>query len=257
MEIIKWSFPEFSGRLGQCSNIHLFPLASGSSTSSEDCSKARYLIHGVLESVSPVNVVPCGIGVNSSTSVNVQGFLVEVMVCECKLCTSKTWVRALNDSFQEQGQSSIHSYSKRWFVYFCGFASSWHPVITKLIGNVITVLGLKKKLVYIEKEESRLMYVTTEKSSLDLPRLPTKWVSCEKKVTKGKGECGSYKGTIRGVYMRGMVIELDNEVWLLLTDHIMTAPHSLRVGAFVSESEVTLFLTFKLFVFHNMQDCKP
>jgi hypothetical protein len=231
LEIIKWSFPESTARLGRCSNVDTFPLVSGSSSTREDDSKARYRIHGALESVSPVNVVPCNKGLNSSASVNLRGFLLRVMVCECKLCSSKSSVIV----------SSSHSYNKPVFVYFCGAASSWHSVITKLIGKIVTVSGLKKKLVYIGKEESRLMYVTAEKSALHLPRLSKKWVPCEKRVIEGKGECGSYKGIIRGMYMNGMVMELDNEVWLLLTDHLVTPPHSLRVGALVSEKNSMFF----------------
>ncbi|KAF5468328.1 hypothetical protein F2P56_012486 [Juglans regia] len=238
LEIIKWGFPQLSGGLGRCSNVDLFPLVSGSSSSSEDSSKARYRIHGLLESVSPVTLVPCYMGLSSSTSVNLRGFLLQVLACECKVCTCKTAAMALNDSIQEQGRSRSHSYNKAWFVYFCGSASSWHPVIMKLIGNAITLLGLKKKLIYFDKEESRLMYVTTEKSTLHLPGLSDNRVPCERSVIKGKGECGSYKGIIRGVYMQGMVVELDNEVWLLLTDHIISQPHSLRVGAFISVRNV-------------------
>lgn len=236
LEIIKWMFPESIGRPGRCP-VDSFPLVSSSESAFEDSSKARYRIHGALESVSPVTVVPCNKGLNSSHSANLRGFLVRFTVCECELCTSKALEMVLNDSIVEHGQgSSCHCYNKLEFVYFCGSTSSWHPVITKLIGNVITVSGLKKKLVYIGKEESRLMYVTTDKSALHLPRLSKKWVPHEKSVVKGKGECGSYKGVVRGVYMQGMVVELDDEVWLLLTDHQVTAPHSLRVGALVSES---------------------
>jgi len=50
------------------------------------------------------------------------------------------------------------------------------------------------------------------------------------------------------VYMEGMVVELDNEVWLLLTEHLLTPPHSLRVGALVSENEFTVCLTQNLFL---------
>ena len=151
----------------------------------------------------------------------------------------------MNDSIREH---DTHSYTKPVFVYFCGSASFWHPVIVKLIGKIVMVSGLKMKLVYIGKKESRLMYVTTEKSALHLSRLSKKWALREKRVMEGKGECGSYKGVIRGVYMEGMVVELDNEVWLLLTDHLLTPPHSLRVGALVSENEFTVCLTHNLFL---------
>jgi hypothetical protein len=224
LEIIKWRFPESIGRLGRCS-VDSFPLVSSSESTFDDSSKARYRIHGALEYVSPVTVVPCN-------KANIRGFLVQFMVCKC-----------------ENGQGSrCHCYNKPEFVYFCGSTSSWHPVITKLIGNVITVSGLKKKMVYIGKEVSRLMYVTMDKSALHLPRPSKKWVLHEKSVVKGKGECGSYKGIVRGVYMQGMVVELDDEVWLLLTDHQITAPHSLRVGALVSENQFTVFLASNSFL---------
>ena len=244
LEIIKWSFLESSGLgLGRCSNVDTFPLVSGSSsTTTEDDPKAQLRIHGALEFISPVSVVPCNKGgVNS----NLRGFLLQVIACKRKICSSKSSKLVLNDSIREH---DTHSYTKPVFVYFCGSASYWHPVITKLIGKIVMVSGLQKKSVYIGKEESRLMYVTTEKSALHLSRLSKKWVLREKRVMEGKGECGSYKGVIRGVYMEGMVVELDNEVWLLLTDHLLTPPHSLRVGALVSENEFTVFLIQNLFL---------
>ncbi|KAJ6404838.1 hypothetical protein OIU84_012918 [Salix udensis] len=57
-------------------------------------------------------------------------------------------------------------------------------------------------------------------------------------VIRGNGECGVYTGVVRGVYMQGMVVELDKEVWLLLTDQQVTAPHSLREGAIISARNV-------------------
>ncbi|XP_030950352.1 CST complex subunit CTC1 isoform X1 [Quercus lobata] len=234
LEIIKWSFLESSGPgLGRCSNVDTFPLVSGSSSTTTDADpKAWHRIHGALEFISPVSVVPCNKrGVNSS----LRGFLLQVIACECKLCSSKSSKLGLNDSIREH---DTHSYTKPVFVYFCGSASFWHPVIVKLIGKIVMVSGLNMKLVYIGKKESRLMYVTTEKSALHLCRLSKKWALREKRVMEGKGECGSYKGVIRGVYMEGMVVELDNEVWLLLTEHLLTPPHSLRVGALISVRNV-------------------
>ncbi|BBG94975.1 conserved telomere maintenance component 1 [Prunus dulcis] len=87
-------------------------------------------------------------------------------------------------------------------------------------------------------EESKLMYVTTENSALHLLRLSWKWQPKCTAVAKGKGECGTYRGIVKGVYMQGMVVELDNEVWLLLTDQLLTPPHSLRAGALVSVRNV-------------------
>ncbi|KAL3514558.1 hypothetical protein ACH5RR_027275 [Cinchona calisaya] len=123
---------------------------------------------------------------------------------------------------------------KSLIVYFCGSASSWYPVIVRLIGGLISLSGLTKKLVYIRKDDSELMYVTTEKALLRLPEMAKRCISKEKADLRGFGEVGSYAGTVTGVYMQGMVMELDNEVLLLLTDNQLMLPHSLRVGAIVS-----------------------
>ncbi|CAH1429936.1 unnamed protein product [Lactuca virosa] len=53
-------------------------------------------------------------------------------------------------------------------------------------------------------------------------------------ATREKGLCSAHTGSITGVYMQGMVIELDQKVLLLLTDHQLLMPHSLRVGATVT-----------------------
>uniref|UniRef100_A0A0A9EKJ9 CST complex subunit CTC1 n=1 Tax=Arundo donax TaxID=35708 RepID=A0A0A9EKJ9_ARUDO len=44
---------------------------------------------------------------------------------------------------------------------------------------------------------------------------------------------GVYAGVITGIYMQGMVVELDDAVWLLIDDQQLAPPHSLRVGAVV------------------------
>lgn len=233
LEIIRWSFPDSSKLLSCCSSLDSIPLVSDSSSSSfsnEDKSKAPYLVHGPIELVSPVFIVPCSIG--ASKSQNLRGFSARIMACECKLCNSKDSITVLHNLVEGQ---YCHSFTKPWFIYFCGSSSCWHPAITKLIGNVVTLSGLKKKLVFIGKEESQLMFVTADHSVLHLPRLPKKWLLFTRNVIEGKGECGVYTGVVKGVYMQGMVVELDKEVWLLLTDQLFTAPHSLRVGSIVSK----------------------
>lgn len=42
---------------------------------------------------------------------------------------------------------------------------------------------------------------------------------------------GSYVGTVTGIYMQGLVIELDRNVWLLLTHQPLAQIHGLRIGA--------------------------
>ncbi|XP_060958065.1 CST complex subunit CTC1 isoform X3 [Cannabis sativa] len=241
LEIIRWGFLDLGRGSSRSSEVESYSLVSGGC---ENGSKCRHRLHGVLEFISPICVVPCassGGGNLRNTAksetipgLNLRGFLVQIMVCECRLCSSKSkdTISALNDSVEEQ---SNHSFTKPFIVYFCGQASSWHPVITKQIGNVVTISNLKKKLVYIGDQHSRLMYVTAEKSCLSISRYRRHKIHPNNKTNvEGKGECGSYTGVVRGVYMQGMVVELDNEVWLLLTNHLITPPHSLRVGALIS-----------------------
>ncbi|KAM1133584.1 hypothetical protein ACFX19_043527 [Malus domestica] len=241
LEIIRWSFQDSNGGLRPCSSNFMYvPLALGSSTGHGDGSRARHGIFGALDSVSPLSNVPWTAGENnsntnkaldSSHSSNFRGFLLQFMVCECKFCSSKESVLALKDSVRGK---DTHSFTKPVFVYCSGSASCWHPVFTKLVGNVVAFSGLKKKVVFIGKKESKLMYVTTETSALHLLRLSKNWLLKCAAVTKGEGECGTYRGLVKGVYMHGMVVELDNEVWLLLTDQLLTPPHSLRAGALVT-----------------------
>lgn len=240
LEIIKWKLPDSSSVLTGCSSattFDSFPLISGSAFVNETyTSKASHRIHGAVESVSPVSIVPCSNPASLTGSTNIQGFLVRVMTCECKLCSSK----------ENKTTQACKVFTKPVFVYFCGAASCWHPVMIKLSGHVITISGLKKKLVFIAKEESQLMLVTVENSVLHVPRLSEKWFPDSRTVIKGKGECGVYTGVVKGVYMRGMIVELDNEVWLLLSDKLLSVPHSLREGAVVSKI-MFAFVSHKLF----------
>ncbi|XP_027090810.2 CST complex subunit CTC1 isoform X2 [Coffea arabica] len=231
LEIIRWEFIEYS------SNLTEFSLGLGAFDCKDD-SKVKYSLFGVLESISPVSVVPCSTGGSSSRcdSRNICGFLVKILVCECEFCRSRKTILALRDLSDESCKN--HCFLKCLIVYFCGSASSWHPVMVRLIGNLISLSGLKKKLVYIGKDDSELMYVTTDKALLRLPVMAKKYISKEKAEVRGFGEVGSYAGTVTGVYMQGMVVELDQGVLLLLTDHQLMVPHSLRVGAIVSVKNV-------------------
>ncbi|KAJ8771568.1 hypothetical protein K2173_026745 [Erythroxylum novogranatense] len=208
--------------------IDSIPLTSRfSSVSSDNKSKAFYNVHGAVELVSPVSVVPCSIG--GGESQNLRGFIARVLVCECQLCSYK------EVSIQK---TDCHCFTKPLLVYFCGSSWCWQPVLCKLTGSFITLTRLKKKLVFIGKEESQMMFIVTENSRLLLHRMSKGRSNFRRKFVKGKGECGDYTGVVKGSYMQGMVVELDKEVWLLLTDQLLTAPHSLRVGAIVSVKNV-------------------
>jgi hypothetical protein len=243
LEIIKWCFLDSTSSVisRSSSSLDLFPLVSGSPSNEEDQSKARYSVNGPIESISPVFIVPCSIG--DGKSQNLRGFVARIMVCQCKTCNSPESIKFSHRV--DQGNDS-HSFTKPSFVYFCGASWCWHPVITKLVGIVIMLSGLKKKLVFIGKEESQLMFVTTEYSVLQLPKVLKEWPPLSRNVIRGIGECGVYTGVVRGVYMQGMVVELDKEVWLLLTDQLVTAPHSLREGAIVSELNFLPFFISKI-----------
>ncbi|XP_074273234.1 CST complex subunit CTC1 isoform X6 [Silene latifolia] len=121
------------------------------------------------------------------------------------------------------------------FVYFSGFLSSWHPAFSRLVGRVVSLSRLMKKLVYIGKDVGRLMYVASEGTQLSFSRLRETDLSCRKRKRCGdeKGELGMYIGVVRGVYMQGMAIELDKEVWLLMTEESLVFTCSIRVGAII------------------------
>ncbi|GMI92795.1 conserved telomere maintenance component 1 [Hibiscus trionum] len=222
LEIVEWDLSDSSHGLSRCSSLIIdsFPLASNLIECIPKTSNAKsYRIHGIIGEVSPVSVVPCSVkDPSSSKSMNLRGFQVRIMTCECKLCRLKESVSVLF------GATDRHSFTSPVFVYFCGPAWCWHPALTKLIGNIVTISGLMKKLILMGDQESVLMLVTAENTVLHLPKL----------LKKRKVVCGSYIGTVKNVYMQGMVVELDEEVWLLLTNQSLKPPHGLRIGAVIS-----------------------
>ncbi|KAL6548854.1 hypothetical protein OROHE_008699 [Orobanche hederae] len=233
LEIITWDFHQacwvevcflssFSSvclNLGSCNVTHDFKMSG--------------LVFGVILAISPISVVPCAS--SESGSRNISGFLVDVLVCQCKICASEFLVSELKDLSEINVKD--HVFSKTVIVYFCGLPSSWHPVISRFIGDIVLLMGLKKKLVYIRKEESQLMYVTTDEVSLHVAKLNKRGFVHNKDI-RGKVENDSYSGIITGSYMQGMVVELDQDVILLLTDQHLTVPHCVRVGAIVTLKNV-------------------
>ncbi|OVA10488.1 CST complex subunit CTC1 [Macleaya cordata] len=244
LEIIRWRIPDDSeGKISRCSNVGDFPLAS-TSFSPEEHFNACSVIHGRIESVSPVSVIPCTVQNrhsqinshhNSTNPRNLSGFLAELMACKCELCSSKTPEMAQQDPSQGE---NCHSFTVPVIVYFFGSASSWHPMVSQLLGNVVRITGLKKKLVFIGKEDSYSMLITTDKAALHMVLSSPQGFPSRRTIIKGSGEFGAYTGIVTGVYMQGMVVELDEKVWLLLTDRQLAPPHSMRVGAFISLSNV-------------------
>lgn len=230
LEIVSWDFFEsLSGKNSSLSSFNSFSIDTGSPIDFKDNSNAKYLIFGVVESISPVSIVPCT--TRESSSSNISGFLVNILICECKVCSSKILTSGLGNLSEKNRKD--HFFIKPVIVYFCGLASSWHPVISRLSGGITLFSGLKKNMVFVGKDQSHLMYVTTDKASLHIPKMLKKWSSIQNTDIRGKGEFGSYSGIVTGVYMHGMVVELDQKAMLLLTDQQFTVPHSLRVGSVV------------------------
>ncbi|XP_042495494.1 CST complex subunit CTC1 [Macadamia integrifolia] len=240
LEIIRWSLPNSFTEICRLSHANAFLLASGSPVQKEHY-EPRSSVCGRLRSVSPVFAIPCTVKGNkdsgncSKDSRNLSGFLAEIMVCECYLCTSKAPVALLRNPFQGH---SFHSFNQPEFLYFCGSASSWHPVLSNLLGIVVLLSGVKKKQIFSGKEEPCIMFTTTDKTVLHIPRSPVGELLSGRSEIKGRGESGVYTGVITGVYMQGMVVELDEKVWLLLTDHIPFLPHFMRLGAIISMRNV-------------------
>lgn len=229
LEIIMWDFFQTCSRsLCSLSNLSCFCLSLGACDVG-DSSIARCLIFGVIESISPVSLVPWASGGGDSRSVN--GFLARILVCQCEYCASKHLVSEPRGLCERDVKD--HCFTGSAIVYFCGLTSPWHPVISRLIGDVVLLTGLKKKLVFLKKEESHLMYVTTEGASLHVTKLFKELRLTQNTVIRGKGECGSYTGVITGIYMHQMIIELDQDVILILTDEHLALPHYVRVGVHV------------------------
>lgn len=228
LEIIRWTLDH--SEKNSIPNFNAFYLDS-LFPAYEESIVPRHLVYGLLESVSPVTNVPCT--ANKSGTRNLNGFLAEITICECKLCCSRDRVMLLQDITGEQNDS--HNFSKSKILYFCGSASIWYPAISRLVGGVLLISGLKKKMVFLGQGKSLMMYVTTEKAMIHLPMSPSKRsMNRRNTTTREKGLCGAHTGSITGVYMQGMVIELDQNILLLLTDHQLSVPHSLRVGAIVT-----------------------
>ncbi|KAI3522092.1 hypothetical protein L1887_11571 [Cichorium endivia] len=228
LEIIRWSLDQ--SEENSISKFNAFYLNSVIPTY-EETIIPRHSIYGLLESVSPVSNVPC---TTSKTGTrNIKGFLAEITICECKLCCSRDKVTLLQDTTREQSNS--HKFSKSIVLYFCGSSWIWYPAISRLVGGILFISGMKKKMVFLGEGKSLMMYVTTEKSILHLPISKSKRsINGRNIAIREKGLFSAYTGSITGVYMQGMVIELDQKVLLLLTDHQLLMPHSLRLGATVT-----------------------
>lgn len=172
---------------------------------------------GALKSVSKVFAIGSKDPGSSGTSI---GFLAEIICCPCDRCSNYDFKSPVLEL-------SRHSFMDSNFIYFMKPASKWRPLLNKLVGKLVAVSGLKKKLIVVGEGTSYEMFVTTETTAVSLHQLPLGVVPSWK-------DGGVYNGVVSGVYMQGMVVELDEKVWLLATDRGIAPPHSVRVGAIVS-----------------------
>ncbi|KAL5228950.1 hypothetical protein ABZP36_017215 [Zizania latifolia] len=189
-------------------------------------------VFGVVRSVSVVFSVPQAAQKSDADGGdNLVGFIAEMMCCACRQCL----VTPLKTD-------EHHKFEVEKFVYFVDSASRWRPVLAQLVGRSISVSGLKKKMVSIGKKGSYIMLVSTRKTMLAwCPFYPS-----DQTLDGSPGNCGGvYTGVITGIYMQGMVVELDETVWLLIDDQQLAPSHSLRVGSVISvKNSRTICLKF-------------
>ncbi|RRT78514.1 hypothetical protein B296_00022911 [Ensete ventricosum] len=227
LEVIQWGLAEVE-TASDCDPSLSIPL--GCSLQETDL-KARGRAFGILRAVSPIFRVPCvkgnedsqkhssGILMDRGNSI---GFLAEMLSCGCDGCGGS---RFLEHGRHPHEDNNRHSFTNSVFIYFIKPAYLWRPVLFRLIGKVIMVSRLKRKLVFVGGKESYLTFVSTALTMVSLSQLPT--------VTPVKTDEGVYNGVVTGIYMNGMVVELDEKVWLLITDSLLAPQHSLRVGAII------------------------
>lgn len=227
LEVIQWSLAEVE-TASDCDPSLSIPL--GCSLQETDL-KARGRAFGILRAVSPIFRVPCvkgnedsqknssGILMDSGNSI---GFFAEMLTCGCDRCGGS---RFLERGPHPHEDNNRHSFTNSVFIYFIKPTYLWRPVLFRLIGKVIMVSMLKRKLVFVGGKESYLTFVSTALTMVSLSQLPT--------ASPVKTDEGMYNGVVTGIYMNGMVVELDDKVWLLITDSVLAPQHSLRVGAIV------------------------
>ncbi|KAK8967649.1 CST complex subunit CTC1 [Platanthera guangdongensis] len=210
LEVIRWSiFPS----LALSKDMPTLSLQKGLEFSEEKS------IVGVLISVSPVFTVPCRNQGPGSDSV---GFLTDIYTCNCSFCTKSCSLDRFGCSLWRH---TNHCFSISKFVYFVAPSAWWRLALAKLAGKVIMVSGLKKKMIFVGEKTSYAMYTTTLETSISACQFPVD--ICTRVIEEG----AVYNGVVTGVYMHGMVVELDDKVWLLVTDTNIVPLAAVRVGA--------------------------
>ncbi|KAJ0986665.1 hypothetical protein J5N97_005021 [Dioscorea zingiberensis] len=220
---IRWRLSPSEAAVSACPSTL---SVSNHGVSQQGRSSALRKLHGVLKAVSPVFMVSSDPRNRIQNPGGVVGFLADISTCKSEACSHCSSVDDVQHLLEQQ---SIHSFTQQTFLYFVKPTSLWQPVMAKLIGKLILVSGLKKKMVEVGVH-SYLMFVATEKTMVSLCQIP--FNNMESRVVRPvmNGE-SVYCGVVTGVYMHGMAVELDNKVWLMITDPLLGPQHSLRVGA--------------------------
>ncbi|KAH9551263.1 hypothetical protein CY35_09G006100 [Sphagnum magellanicum] len=174
------------------------------------------------------------------------GFIVELRMCpHIPHCEHNALLPAV-------GKECVH-------VYFSGSVASWHPVLSLVIGQCVTITGLQRKLILVGPEKNEHLLFVTTKSSLVSQLSP---LGCVPMDCGGKEPCFRARerdpttsrvtrATIHkelacdskeGIPMLGQLVELNKQAWLLLTHYNVSQLHGLRVGAMVAVRHVHIMV---------------
>ncbi|KAG6468279.1 hypothetical protein ZIOFF_072852 [Zingiber officinale] len=231
LEVIRWSFTDFEAAFVSDSLLSMTSACS----SREANMKCRGGAFGILKAVSSIFRVPCtkqkednlrNSGRNLMSRGDLTGFLVEILTCVCDVCNESSFVAERDDHHLKN--KDCHSFSNSVFVYFMQPNFLWRPALYRLIGKSITISRLKRNLIFVGNEVSYEMFVSTPSTMVSLTNHSA---NCIYEESLKKSDEGMYNGVVTGIYMQGMVIELDDKVLLLIPD---PPQHSLRMGAIVS-----------------------
>ncbi|WOL19865.1 CST complex subunit CTC1 isoform X2 [Canna indica] len=233
LEVVRWSLLDLEAASGCDSLLSIRPVCSSQVADLKACCR----VLGIVKSVSPIFCAPCRKEKEDSQKntrgalvecVDAIGFLAEILTCGCHICRDSRFVTEHGCHLLKE--NNCHSFTNSELVYFIKPTSLWRPVLYRLIGKLVTVSRLKKKLVFVGGDSSYVMFVSTTFTMVSLGRLPVNVMPVASLV---KSE-NSYNGVITGIYMQGMVIELDDKICVLTTDPVLALQHSLRLGAIVS-----------------------
>ncbi|PKA63056.1 CST complex subunit CTC1 [Apostasia shenzhenica] len=208
IHVFAWNFVPFKHRRGGLLEVIRWGFAPSLTVSKDNfCLSLRKAagissgkgIVGVLTSVSPVFTVPCR---NQGCDETV-GFLAEIFTCKCSLCCKSLYLDGFNLSIW---QKNSHSFTDSEFVYFIKPTSRWRLALARLIGKLVVVSGLKKKMIFVGDKTSYLLLITTQETAISSCCLPLE-IDHSRKVVKTRmiQEGKVYSGVVTGFYMQGMI----------------------------------------------------